>query len=198
MNSYFKRSIASRLADFKKAKAGKPVYYKGNGFDAYKPGQPTEKHFTPLAVHPVANGEAFQGCLRWIEQAENVCRSIRFCDKVASHIRHKGWFLDDVCQDETARGVVFSLPHGKFSAGIADPFNFDNKSMSGPCMVAFDEVFDEEKEAAYAANRLAELYAENEREFQAEQREEAEREEAEREAAERLAWEERDVETVGA
>lgn len=275
--SYLSRPLASRLADYQKAKAGLPVYYRGNGFDLCpRDGSPAQRHFTPLAVHPRANpprfalgdpgpvfvardkitelaedvpgaenwnlsktrndlprglrvridylagpngeivvcavdenGEARElfpssyrfavpqsalagvqlfapppaGTLLWIEDAEDIARSIRYAWKINSHLA-RGYYVDGVAQDETASGVVLRLSHGRFLAGVADPYNFNGETMAGPCVIETGEVFTDENDAARAADHLAERYAENERDFQREEREKFEKEEAERERAE--------------
>jgi len=133
----------------------------------------------------------------WHEKPEQFARSFKFCDHIATRtICHKGWFLSDLFQDETARGVVFAISHGRFMAGIADPYQFDGKAMSGPCVVCVDEVFDSELDAALRADSLAECYAEDAREDDAKFRAEQDAEDAAREAAERAEWESRDVVTV--
>lgn len=134
---------------------------------------------------------------QWNENPEQFARSVKFCDHIATRtIRHKGWFLSDVFQDETARGVVFAISHGRFMAGIADPYQFDDKAMAGPCVVCVDEVFDTELDAALRADSLAERYAEDAREDDAKQRAEDDAAEAEREATERAFWANRDVATL--
>ncbi len=120
--------------------------------------------------------------LLWIEEAHCLARSIRFCDDVAKSIRHTGWFLDNF-QDDKARGVVLALSHGRFLAGIADPYNFDTQAKQGPCIIETGRIFDDETKAAHVADDLAEECAENAREeFEADQQ--AQREEKAREDAE--------------
>lgn len=132
---------------------------------------------------------------QWHENPSSFARSIRFCDAIACSIRHKGWFLSDVFQDETARGVVFAISHGRFMAGIANPYEFDDKAMDGPCVVCVDEVFDSETDAALRADWLAERYAEDAREDDAKQRAEDAAVDAAIEAEQRAEWEARDVVT---
>lgn len=96
----------------------------------------------------------------WIEDARAVgVRNMRFADEVAS-LRHKGWFVDEF-QDEVYRGAVLQLParSGKtqYLAGYADPNNV------GAYLVEFD-IIEDEREAARRADRIAEIFAESERE----------------------------------
>ena len=75
-----------------------------------------------------------------------------WCDVVIRSIRHTGWFTDEY-QSETIRGVVFRLPHGRgFLAGW---------SMGEGMASAVDRyVWDDEKDAARAADDMAERAAE--------------------------------------
>lgn len=103
--------------------------------------------------------------LRWAESPEQVgLVTRRFCDEVERGIDHTGWFLDnDGCGDK-ARGEVFTLPHRRgYIAGVADPCN------DGPACLDLTTIFDtdDERGAAYHADSLAEVYAENERDYRA-------------------------------
>lgn len=93
----------------------------------------------------------------------------QYCDEVAKSIRHTGWFADDY-QDDKFRGLVFTLPKGRgFLAGWT----------MGEGMSSFVEcdIYETAREAAYAADSLAEDAAEDERES----REKMEQEEREAE-----------------
>lgn len=81
-------------------------------------------------------------------------RNVRPCHEIAN-IRHTGWYCD--CnQDETAHGVVGLLPHGRYVAGIQDPF--------GNPLAWGRESFDCEITAAREADRMTEKWAEECRE----------------------------------
>ncbi len=126
------------------------------------------------------------GTLLWLEDSESLARSIKYADEVLSYLHHTGYFVDQ-WQDETARGLVLTLPHGRFLAACSDPCNFDYKARSGPCILETGEVFTEERDAAKAADSLAESYAEQAREDDEKQQAEHDAEElaqAERDAAE--------------
>ena len=66
----------------------------------------------------------------------------RFADEILS-LRHTGWHTDAEFGD-TARGIVGKLPHGRYIAGYY-------LSMNGE-RVYFGEVFDDERDAAHAAD----------------------------------------------
>lgn len=99
-------------------------------------------------------------------------RNVRPCHKVAN-IRHTGWYTDAYREMETAHGVVGLLPHGRYVAGIQDPWG--NPPVWGR------ESFDCEITAAREADRMTEKWAEECRDgdaqFRAEQRIEENREE---------------------
>lgn len=88
----------------------------------------------------------------------------QWCDEVkGASIRHKGWFTSEGGWDgETARGIVFRLPHGRgFLAGYS--------LGEGMCGSLEYDIYPDEVDAAYAADSYAENVAEREREYQAEQ-----------------------------
>lgn len=76
-------------------------------------------------------------------------RNVRPCHKVAN-IKHTGWYTD-VHQSETAYGVVGLLPHGRYAAGIQDPWG--NPPVWGRGS------FDCEDKAARHADRITEIWA---------------------------------------
>lgn len=82
----------------------------------------------------------------------------QWCDKVEGvRIDHEGWFTDPDFQDQTIRGIVFRLPHGRgFLAGWS----------MGESMAAEvgRRIYQSDREAARAADRDAESVAERERE----------------------------------
>lgn len=126
---------------------------------------------------------------RYLETAENFCRSVRLARDITRSIKHRGWYVDS-SQDETTEGVVLVLPHGRFAIGCTDPWN------DGPALISRD-VYTDENEAAHAADSFAERYAEELKEQDEKDREEQKQEDDKRESAERAHWESRDVETVG-
>lgn len=111
----------------------------------------------------------------WYSHTGEQFRDERFCDD-AARIEHTGWHT---CTEgrEKARGIVARLTHGRFIAGYHWSSNDER--------VYFPEVFDDETEAARAADSHAEAFAESAREdserFNAMQDAENETEEKERE-----------------
>ena len=110
----------------------------------------------------------------WYSHTGEQFRDERFCDDVA-RIGHTGWFTDTF-QGEKARGIVARITHGRFIAGYHWSSNAER--------VYFPEVYDDETEAARAADSHAESFAESAREdserFDAMQDAENENEEKER------------------
>lgn len=80
----------------------------------------------------------------------------KFADECESvRIDHTGWYADDI-QYATIRGIVVALPHGRFLAGY---YMSDNGER-----VYYTDIYDDERDAAYTANSIAERIAEIERE----------------------------------
>lgn len=87
-------------------------------------------------------------------------RNEKFCDEVDGvRINHKGWFTDGEFCEDTSRGIIGSLPHGKFIAGYF-------LSMNGE-RVYFPELFDDETDAANMADEHARIIGEEESEHAA-------------------------------
>lgn len=87
-----------------------------------------------------------------------------WCDEIDKSIRHAGWWADDD-QDTKIHGFVMRLPRGRgFLAGW---------SMGEHMASSLDyAIYPTALEAARAADSMAERAAENEREYQAKQRQE--------------------------
>lgn len=100
------------------------------------------------------------GC-RWVEHPTDGLRFVGRADKLA-RINHTGWFMDEF-QDNTVWGVVYMLPHGKFVPGTEDSYGNDGVRLD------FGDIRDNERDAAYAADRIAERWAERERDYQREE-----------------------------
>lgn len=102
--------------------------------------------------------------VRWVENVSRGLRLVGFADEIARaehsrSIQHTGWFTDDY-YSETYRGVVYQLPsRGEplYVYGYADPNNDDC------ALLSFDTEADK-MEAARAADRFAEIFAEEQRE----------------------------------
>lgn len=92
-----------------------------------------------------------------------------WADEVSGvRISHKGWYCDDCC-DEKTRGIVMRLPNKRgFIAGW---------SMGEGMASSVDYyVFDNERDAAFGADSMAENVADREREYQAKWRAEQDEE----------------------
>jgi len=130
-----------------KRPAGRKHHYKVSGSYYGSP--------TPITKENPKTGDGFYlDCdfhpgLRWT-----------WCDKIADiRIDHRGWWTNDLGDGETIRGVVFRLPHGRgFLAGHA----MGEGMLSTLCC----KVWDNERDAAYEADRMAERAAQKERDYQ--------------------------------
>jgi hypothetical protein len=90
-----------------------------------------------------------------------------WCDEVDGvRIDHTGWFCDEF-EDNKIRGVVFRLPHGR---GFLAGWSMGESMASGVDYAIHDDV----RDAAYAADGIAEHRADCEREYQASQQDEEE------------------------
>jgi hypothetical protein len=102
-------------------------------------------------------GSDFMPGLRW-----------DWADEVAPRsVKHQGWYIDASQPDETLRGLVMRLPHGRgflagwsFGEGMASDISTD--------------IYSDIKEAAIAADDAARDAAERERDYQERERLEAE------------------------
>ena len=107
--------------------------------------------------------------VRWVENVSRGLRLVGFADEIARaegcwrSIDHTGWFtMDDGINGESLRGIVYQLPARNreclYVYGYADPCN------DGCALLCFDTVSDKMK-AARAADRFAELFAEEQRDY---------------------------------
>lgn len=88
---------------------------------------------------------------------------MHYADEIASSIRHRGWYCDEI-GDQTIRGLVARLPHGRgflagwtMGAGMASELDTSH-------------VWTDETEAAHAADDAARFAAEEQREFEERER----------------------------
>lgn len=93
-------------------------------------------------------------------------------------IYHDGWFCDEF-QDQTIRGIVVRLTHGRMLAGWS-------MGAGMASLIECDEVFTDEIEAARRADGLAESAADAEREYQERWRAAQELNDAAQEAKEQI------------
>ena len=93
----------------------------------------------------------------------------QYADDISgASVKHCGWFTNEFC-DETIRGIVFRLPHSRgFLAGWT--------MGEGMISEVSYTVWDNERDAAHDSDRMAELAAERQREFEEEEEEEEEEE----------------------
>jgi hypothetical protein len=88
----------------------------------------------------------------------------QWCDEVPDvRIKHIGWFVDEYGDGDTIRGIVVALPHGRFLAGWS--------MGEGMASIIDADLYESAKDAAYAADSMAESAAEREREYQSQQTE---------------------------
>lgn len=89
------------------------------------------------------------------EESAIPARRIRFADEIAgSYIDHRGWYADADGAQGTIRGIVASLPHGRFLSGYYWSDNGEYVLFIGP-----GQVFTYESQAAREADHEAERYA---------------------------------------
>lgn len=106
-------------------------------------------------------------------------RRVEYADDISgAGIRHRGWFCDED-QDQTIRGIVVRLTHGRMLVGWSMG---EGMYASIEC----DEIFTDEIEAAQRADELAESAAESEREYQTRWRAAQELSDAAQEAQEQI------------
>ena len=114
-----------------------------------------------------------ENCMRFVEHPGELWRFTGTAQDIACaegyfrSIDHTGWYTRFEDYSEKTCGVVFQLParNGKprYVAGFSDPANKTNERSSAS--VSFDQFFDDKMGAARAADRLAELMAEESREY---------------------------------
>lgn len=125
-----------------------------------------------IEYNPVCDAKSVHGYkdVRWVENVSRGLRLVGFADEIARKegyfhaIDHKGWFTeDDGLDGEVYRGVVYQIPgrerKPQYAYGYADPNNKDCALLS----FALDA--ENVMEAAKAADRFAEIFAEKERDY---------------------------------
>lgn len=81
-----------------------------------------------------------------------------WCDEIARTIKHTGWYYNDF--DETIRGLVFRLPHNR---GFLAAYSMGDGMASA---VDTSYIYDDEIDAALAADDMAKYAAERQREYE--------------------------------
>lgn len=104
------------------------------------------------------NNEGAKRVPVWYSHSGPQFRNERDANDIVS-LSHDGWYTDaDECGgNELAFGIVAGLPHGRFLAGYRLTTNDER--------VYFGELFDNERDAAYAADEHARIIAESESEY---------------------------------
>lgn len=144
------------------------------------------RYKNPLTVsNPFRGGTPFQAGKHaghrstwgfWSEHCDEHARFVGLAHSIIVRLGHTGWYTMEDYRDELARGVVYLLPHGRYIAAMADPCN-SHKDGTGPCVIECKPngqpyIYGDKEDAARAADSLAEVYAEGEREYR---RQESER-----------------------
>ena len=106
--------------------------------------------FATLKSHTGFDSGSNDGSTVWYTHDESPLRRVKFADECV-RISHTGWFTD-THQDGKARGIVASLPHGRFIAGYRWSDNGET--------VYFSEIFTDESDAARMADEHARVFAE--------------------------------------
>lgn len=126
----------------------------------------TASHYwskSPATVRRYRGGNPWNGSKRWIEST--TATGLRYVGDAhdIAKLRHNGWYTDHF-QSETYEGAVWQLParNGaeQFVAGYLDPNN------SGAAFIDF-AITSDKVEAATWGDRIAEIAAEDQREFAA-------------------------------
>lgn len=118
--------------------------------------------------------------------ANGTLRGVGWCDEIARHIDHKGWFTDREFQDEVMRGAVYALPAKNGKRRLVAGYVFTGGDDGGVTLY-FDELFSDETEAARMADGHARAAADNECDYQDKERERIAAEEAEEARLDNLA-----------
>lgn len=109
------------------------------------------------------NPESKDNRYRWVENVTRGLRKVGDSDDIIS-LNHTGWYTDNY-HDETVHGEVYQLParHGspQYVPAVNDP---DNRDCA---CVDFRSVTDDKEQCARDADRMAETWAEESREYQA-------------------------------
>jgi hypothetical protein len=123
-----------------------------------------------LYVHGGGIGKPFKvgsDSVRWVDDtAAHGLREVGTADSVARHaVRHTGWYLSEGNDTgETAFGVVFQLSARDHTCRYVAGYRTSNDS-DGSAAVCFHDITDDSTTAATWADRLAEIIAEQARDY---------------------------------
>lgn len=145
-----------------------------------------------IIYNPEWSPEGSRNRYRWVEHPEDGLRFVGNVDEITNEgasytnmpyfdralVEHTGWFLDDDdYQAETAWGVVYQLPgkngESRYIPGMVTSLEVDRKkrdTRNGGAILDFHSVTTDIREAIRWADRMAQYYAEDEREYQAKER----------------------------
>ena len=150
-----KMGAPARLALFKREAAKprwmRPMTWRDVRFATLK---------SPTGLSAGFNGEGRARVPVWYtHNAQSTLSRETWCDEVEGvRIDHKGWFTDGEDCNETARGFIVALPHGKFLAGYFMSMNSER--------VYFADIHDSAEDAARMADEHARVIGESESEYQ--------------------------------
>lgn len=110
---------------------------------------------------------------RFVENPDAHVRSIKSAQKILD-LRHTGWYVRHDDPGETTIGLALYVGHGRWLAACSDPWQFNDKELSGPVIVECrcdgqPYTYDCEEDAARNGDSLAEAYGESCREDDIEQ-----------------------------
>lgn len=167
-------------------------YWRARGFTAAKALERARDDRTARYPAGVAINPRNDKREAWVERPADVgLRFVGWSDNLAGRaVDHTGWFLNDESFGDVARGCVFQLPGRKGQARFVAAYQqgstnragdwSDMSGVEGSALVAFGEIFTEvtdgesnvreyqaARDAATRADRMAELMAESERDYQA-------------------------------
>lgn len=184
---YFNLAIPAprRLEMLRKAFAAHAGKYP-NCHESYRP-----KSWRDIRGTTHGSVGAYCGCLDQGFNGEGFARETVWYTHTGEYFRNERdagpeWYTDEY-QEDTAIGIVASLPHGRFLAGYRWTCNDER--------VYFQGIHDSAEDAARMADEHARVFAERNVEAEEESAREQAAEDAAREAAERAEWEARDVVT---
>lgn len=118
-----------------------------------------------IEYNPASKSHGYN--VRFVENISRGLRLVGFADEIAHaegsrSIDHKGWFTDDDGDGDTYRGVVYQLPsrgEPQYVYGYADPRKHD-------CALLCFDIETDKLTAAKHADRFAEIFAEEDRDYQ--------------------------------
>lgn len=139
---------ARRLAIFKR-EAARPGWV--------RPMTWRDVRFATLKSHSRLSQGFNDGTPVWCTYDGAQFRNERFASDILPRMRYTGWFGDTENQEKLYRGIVASLPHGRFLAGYLAEDNDER--------VYYPELFDSEDEAARTSDEHARVAAECEDEY---------------------------------